>query len=148
MAGEAEHHPGNVSVACGKLRTVERRKSKVAKGDRAVTGRTGEAAALAWYRAAGYRLVARNWTCRAGEVDLILARGRTVVFSEVKTRRGSAFGDPFEAVTWRKQEKLRLLAETFLAGGGKGPNEVRFDVASVVVAPDGHLSIDVFEQAF
>jgi putative endonuclease len=137
-----------VSVACGKLTSVERRNSEAAIGDRAETGRAGEAAALAWYRSAGYRLVARNWTCRAGEVDLILARGRTVVFCEVKTRRGSAFGDPFEAVTWRKQEKLRLLAETYLAGGGKGRNEVRFDVASVIVAPDGHPSVHVFEQAF
>jgi putative endonuclease len=115
---------------------------------RSVTGRTGEAATLAWYRSAGYRLIARNWQCRAGEVDLIVARGRTVVFCEVKTRRGLAFGGPFEAVTRKKQEKLRLLAETFLAGGTGGPEEVRFDVASVIVAPDGNPSVHVFEQAF
>jgi putative endonuclease len=115
---------------------------------RAATGRAGEAAAFDWYRAAGYRLVARNWMCRIGEIDLIVARGPTVVFCEVKARRGSALGGPFEAVTRRKQEKLKRLAESFLAAWSGTCHEMRFDVASVTIARDGRASVHVFEQAF
>src|SRR6266480_2000362 len=96
-------------------------------------GRTGESAALATYEARGYRLVARNWRCRLGEVDLVVRRGGLLAFCEVKARRGSRFGAPFEAVHGSKQRKLRKLAEVFL-GSFEGPvSEVRFDVASVTV---------------
>jgi putative endonuclease len=113
-------------------------------------GRAGEEAALSWYRERGYSLVARNWRCALGELDLVLARSRELVFCEVKARRGAAFGRPFDAVTWRKQRKLANLAEAFLASSRVRPRSVRFDVASVVVdrgAPRG-LGVYVFEHAF
>ena len=113
----------------------------------------GEEAALARYRAAGYRLVARNWRCRIGELDLVLARDGVLVFCEVKCRRGSAFGGPYEAVNMSKQRKLRSVAEAFLgqafpAGGGAGPARVRFDVASVTVDRSGRAAVHLFEDAF
>ena len=116
-------------------------------------GRLGEDAALQRYRRAGYRAVARNWRCRIGEIDLILARGRTLVVCEVKARRGSGHGAPFEAVHRRKQEKLRLLAEAFLATEARTVAvletvQVRFDVASITVTPGGVVSVHVFEDAF
>jgi putative endonuclease len=113
-------------------------------------GRAGEEAALAWYRSRGYALVARNWRCALGELDLVLARGADLVFCEVKARRGAAFGGPFEAVTGRKQRKLALLAEAFLASCGARPRSVRFDVASVLVdaGSPGGLRVHVFEHAF
>jgi putative endonuclease len=115
-------------------------------GGRSALGAQGELAALAHYRWAGYRLVARNWRCRLGELDLVLARGRTLVFCEVKTRRGAGLGGPFEAVTWKKQGKLRALAEAFLAASPVGWEDVRFDVASVM-AGDPPV-VHVFEAAF
>jgi putative endonuclease len=111
-------------------------------------GRVGEDAALARYLAGGYRLVARNWRCRLGEIDLILARGGSLVLCEVKARRGSALGGPFDAVTWRKQGRLRRLALAFLTASGLAPDEVRFDVASVTVDQAGRSSVQLFEQAF
>ena len=111
-------------------------------------GRIGEDAALRRYLARGYRLVARNWTCPIGELDLVLSRGDVLVFCEVKARRGSALGGPFEAVTWRKQRKLRLLAEAFLASSRIAAPALRFDVASVSVAGPGEPSVHVFEAAF
>lgn len=114
-------------------------------------GRMGEEAALAHYRRSGYRLVARNWRCPLGELDLVLSRGRTLVFSEVKTRRSSALGAPHESVAWKKQRKLRVLAQAFLAEL-KVPRqefqEVRFDVASVTPSRQGGATVYVFEQAF
>ena len=57
-------------------------------------GRWGEEEAARWYRTRGYEVVARNWRCRAGELDLVARIDRTVVFCEVKARRSDAFGIP------------------------------------------------------
>jgi putative endonuclease len=116
-------------------------------------GRRGEDAALRRYEQAGYRLVARNWRCRLGEIDLVLARGTTLVVCEVKARRGSGLGGPFEAVGVRKREKLRRLAQAFLLSEARSaaPSaaiDLRFDVASVTVGMGGHVSVHVFEDAF
>jgi putative endonuclease len=111
-------------------------------------GVQGEEAALEHYLRAGYRVVARNWRCSLGELDLVMARGRTLVFCEVKTRRGNVFGGPFEAVTWRKQTKLRGLAQAFLAARPAGWEELRFDVASVMVGEGHPPAVHVFESAF
>lgn len=111
-------------------------------------GRTGEAAALAYYLRSGYRLVARNWRCSLGELDLVVAKGSMLVFCEVKCRRGARLGGPYEAVTWKKQRKIRMLAEAFLAVPDRQASAVRFDVASVVLDAAGTASIFVFEGAF
>jgi putative endonuclease len=112
---------------------------------RSELGAAGEDAAAAWYAARGYHVLARNWWCSTGELDLVLGRGDLVVICEVKTRRGSTFGAGFEAVGWRKQRKLRQLATVLL---GHVPRaSVRFDVASVSVGR-GRSSVEVFEDAF
>ena len=111
-------------------------------------GTAGEAAALAHYRRAGYRVVARNWRCALGEIDLVVAKDSTLVFCEVKCRRGLALGGPYEAVTWKKQRKLRVLANAFLAATRRGVPGVRFDVASVTLDVRGDASVFVFEDAF
>jgi putative endonuclease len=115
---------------------------------RPVVGRAGEQATLEHYRRRGYRLMARNWRCPAGELDLVLSRGSLVVFCEVKTRTGDRLGGGYEAVTWRKRAKLRQLAELFLGLGRHRPSAVRFDVASVFVPARGPPVIDLFEDAF
>src|SRR5438874_11599467 len=90
---------------------------------RLALGSAGEDAALRRYRELGYRPLARNWRCPLGEIDLVVARGGMLVFCEVKTRAGSGFGGGYEAVTWRKQRKLRQLAEVYLLTSGPGPLE-------------------------
>ena len=110
-------------------------------------GARGEDAAADAYRGRGYRIVARNWRCRLGEIDLVVERGGVLVFCEVKSRRGVAFGGGYEAVSWRKQAKLRALAEAFLQAHGSRPQAVRFDVASVAFLRD-RSSVEVFEEAF
>lgn len=115
-------------------------------------GARGEQAALELYRRRGFSLVASNWRCSLGEIDLVLRRRDVLVFCEVKTRRGSACGTGFEAVDARKQRKLRSLAEVFLLTHGVGAISVRFDVASVAVRtgskPGGDTQVELFEDAF
>ena len=97
-------------------------------------GAQGEQRAASWYAAQGYVVVARNWRCREGEIDLVVwSRRSDLVFCEVKTRSSDRFGLPAEAVTVAKQRRLRRLAARFLAeAGGAGGRSLRFDVASVV----------------
>lgn len=110
-------------------------------------GTRGEDAAADAYLRRGYRIVARNWRCRLGELDLVAERRGVVVFCEVKSRRGDAYGGGYEAVTSRKQAKLRSLAEVFLQAAGARPGAIRFDVASVVVRAE-RSTVEVFEDAF
>jgi len=116
--------------------------------ERTTVGRRGELAAEARYVARGYRVVARNWRCRLGELDLVVSRGGSLVFCEVKTRRGARYGGGFEAVDARKRQKVRALAEVFLLQARADPRSVRFDVASVWMKRDGSTSVEIFEDAF
>ncbi|HFE66718.1 MAG TPA: YraN family protein [Chloroflexi bacterium] len=78
-------------------------------------GAWGEGVAATHLEAEGYRIVARNWRCRQGEIDLIAQAGATLVFVEVKTRRGRSMGSPEEALTPQKSRKLIQLAQLYLA---------------------------------
>lgn len=106
-------------------------------------GARGEDAVAGWYEAAGYEVVARNWRCRTGELDLIVRRGGVYVFCEVKTRTSTAFGAPQEAVTRKKQARLRSLAAQWLQTSPGRVAELRFDVACVLGD-----DIEVLERAF
>lgn len=108
----------------------------------------GERRAARWYEDRGYEIVDRNWRGPGGEIDLVVKKGSTLVFCEVKTRSGLAFGSPFEAVTGPKQARIRRLASAWLrqhrsGQPGRGPDQIRFDVASVM-----HGEVDVIEAAF
>ena len=116
--------------------------------DRRALGDAGERAVADWYEASGYTVLDRNWRCRDGELDLVVARGSVVVFCEVKTRRSDAFGQPFEAVTLAKQRRLRTLATRWLAEHPGGARDVRFDVAAVRMSRTGDPSTEVIEAAF
>jgi putative endonuclease len=106
-------------------------------------GRRGEELAAAWYRDHGFELVARNWRCPSGEVDLIARRGRLLVVCEVKSRRNDAYGGPAAAVGRVKQQRLRRLAAEWLATTGVRGVDVRFDVTGIDIEV-----IEVIEAAF
>ena len=123
-------------------------RGNAAPDPRRALGRRGEDLVAAWYDDAGYRILDRNWRCRDGELDLVLARGKTVVFCEVKTRSSTRFGAPVEAVTAAKQRKLRTLALQWLAAHDRRGGDLRFDVASVLVVNAGDPVVDILEGVF
>ena len=96
-------------------------------------GATGESLAADLYRRLGFTIVDRNWRCASGELDLVVASGRLLVFCEVKTRRTDFFGSPAEAVGYQKQARLRRLAAAWMGEHRSGHRNVRFDVVSVLV---------------
>lgn len=112
------------------------------------TGREGEAAAAAHLGARGYRILERNLRFRAGEIDLVAEEGGFLVFVEVKTRTGSAFGSAAEAVTAEKQRRLVRLAGLYLARRGGTPPPCRFDVVTVELGPTGAWDCQIIRGAF
>lgn len=125
-------------------RLSDKRPKKQATSKRARLGAEGESKVLDWYQEKGYELVARNWRCRTGEIDLIVSRRQTLVFCEVKTRTSSAFGGPFAAVGETKQARLRSLALEWLAANpAPQRRQLRFDVAGVLAG-----EVEVIENAF
>lgn len=114
---------------------------------RTALGRRGEDLAARRYEDDGYTVVCRNFRCSAGEIDLVVQRGETLVFSEVKTRATDFFGDPSEAVTPAKQARLRRLAAIWLGENRRRAMEVRFDVVSIVIDRSG-ARVSRYEDAF
>jgi putative endonuclease len=110
---------------------------------RRALGIAGEDAAAAWYEANGYEVLARNWRCREGELDLVVRRNRLIVFCEVKARASNVFGAPAEAVNHLKRQRLRVLAAKWLEDAPIRAREIRFDVASIVGD-----AVEIIEGAF
>jgi putative endonuclease len=97
----------------------------------AAAGRAAERRALWHYRLRGYRVLGSNVWIGGNELDLVLRRGRQLVFCEVKAKAGERYGDPFEMVTAEKQRRLRRAAEAWLAvNPGLAELEPRFDVVA------------------
>jgi putative endonuclease len=97
-------------------------------------GRRGEELAIAELVRSGYEVVARNWRCQAGEVDIVTCRGETWHFFEVRTRRGREFGTPEESLTPTKQQRMIDVALTYL--GEHQLNDVDWRIGLVAVEMD------------
>ncbi len=111
-------------------------------------GDRGEELALRYLQRRGYSLVARNYRRRGGEIDLILRQDETLVFVEVKLRRGIGFGDPVESVTPRKQARIRAVAEQYLAEEEPEFSEARFDVVGILSDDNRPSRIQHIQDAF
>ena len=100
-------------------------------------GRYGEDVAARHLAESGLVILARNWRCSAGELDIVARDGDVLVVCEVKTRSQTRYGTPIEAVTPRKAERLRVLATRWMAEHAARPRAVRFDVVAVLSSRPG-----------
>lgn len=107
--------------------------------DRQSLGRQGEEVAARRLVAEGYRILARNYRCPAGEVDLVAQDGECLVFVEVRTRRGDLWGTPEESVTRAKQARLVAVAQAYLAAHEAWDADWRVDVVAIDVDPRGQV---------
>lgn len=105
-------------------------------------GRYGEDVAARHLTESGLVVLARNWRCREGEIDIVAREGDVLVICEVKTRRDTTHGTPVEAVTPRKADRLRILAQRWLAAHEARPRAVRFDVVAVLASGQGAAVVD------
>ena len=110
-------------------------------------GAFGERVAAAHLEAKGYRIRARNFRCREGEIDIVAEDGDSLVFVEVRTRRGDAFGSPAESVTEAKERRLLTVARAYLQQHNDVPPNQRIDVVAVKLSRGRLLAVEHIEGA-
>jgi putative endonuclease len=115
---------------------------------RQALGRKGEEVAVDFLKKQGYRIIKRNYRCRAGEIDIIAKQGSSLVFVEVKTRRSTHFGLPEEAVSYEKKRHLTRVALGYFTHYRIKETKCRFDVVSVVMNENGVKEIRLIKNAF
>jgi len=99
------------------------------------TGKIGEDLAATFLETRGFRLISKNWSCRLGEIDLIVERNGELRFVEVKTRHSTQFGYPEEAITPTKLEHLRRAIELYLRTVQNPPERYQADAISILAKP-------------
>lgn len=112
--------------------------------NRRAKGAEAENAAAAYLESLGYEILCRNYYVRGGEIDLIARDGSYLVFIEVKSRKDRKSGDPAEALTERKKQRICLAARVYLMKERLSPETpVRFDVVSILAG-----EINLIRDAF
>jgi putative endonuclease len=115
--------------------------------DRKGLGRRGEELAACYLADKGYKILARNWRCEVGELDLVASDADCLAFVEVRTRRGRALGSPEESITAAKQARLATLAEAYVQANDCA-GDWRIDVVAVEMDGRGRLlRVDHYENA-
>lgn len=114
---------------------------------RAELGARGEQIAVDHLTAAGLTVLDRNWRSGRGELDVVAREHDVLVFCEVKTRSGTGYGSPLEAVTPVKQARLKRLAAQWLDAHDQHGRRLRFDVVGVLVLA-GRTSVQHVRGAF
>ncbi|WP_203335311.1 YraN family protein [Nocardioides limicola] len=109
---------------------------------RQALGAYGEGLAARTLSETGMVVLDRNWRCDAGEIDLVLRDGNTLVICEVKTRTSDEFGSPLEAVDATKLARLRRLGARWVTEHGIRPDDIRIDLVGIVRPRRGPAVID------
>jgi putative endonuclease len=112
-------------------------------------GRWGEKYCQRFLKRKGLKKLARNFSCKTGEIDLIMVDiDGTIVFVEVRTRADESFGPAESSITFAKKAKLLRTAQYFLATHNIENRPFRFDVVTIVLAPTGRPLLRHYENAF
>jgi putative endonuclease len=98
-------------------------------------GNRGEDLAAVFLMARGFRILARNWSCRLGEIDVIAEKDGVTHFVEVKTRRSQAYGNPEEAITRNKIQHLARAIQVYLQTSRTPPRDYQMDALAILAVP-------------
>ena len=112
-----------------------------------VLGKYGEDVAAQYLNDRGYQIVDRNWRCSTGEIDLVALHNGRYIFVEVKTRNGTGFGHPFEAITSNKVLRMRKLVAQWCSANEKAGARVRLDAIAVLIS-GGRVAVEHLKQVF
>ena len=107
--------------------------------DKRLIGILGEKLVCKWYTDRKYKLLGINYKTRFGEIDIIAQSRNTIVFVEVKTRSGDGYGQPSEAVDYKKREKYFKIATDYLMRTGESESVCRFDVVEIEKGEINHI---------
>lgn len=120
---------------------------KMKEDDKSV-GQLGETIACQYLARHGYRIIRRNYRTKLGEIDIIAEEQGTLVFVEVKARRGHQCGHPFESVTPFKCRQISKTALLYLAETGREGQPARFDVVAISFTGENAPVIELVKNAF
>ena len=112
------------------------------------TGSQGENIAVSFLEKQGYIVLARNYRQRFGEIDIVAEDQGVLVFVEVKTRKNDRYGSPFEAVDFRKQQKLSMMAQDYISRNNMEDSAARFDVVAVRLGSGSQPKVELIRDAF
>lgn len=115
---------------------------------RAEVGARGEAAVAAYFEAQGYVVEARNWSCRVGELDLVVSQGDLVAFVEVRTVTTDWLDSPIRTIDGGKQARVARAADAYLQQREGEVDRVRFDVVGVRLRRFGGPQVEHLPDAF
>lgn len=115
---------------------------------RQALGKLGEDLACGELTRRGYRILARRYRTRFGEIDIIAEQGATVVFVEVKARRTSRFGAAADAIPFWKRRRIGAMALDYLGWTGRANDRCRFDVVAIDGIGTSAMTVRVIENAF
>ena len=119
------------------------------QGSSAQSGKDAELHALDYLQQQGLRLLAQNWLCKRGELDLVMLDGDTVVFVEVRYRQHAQWGGALASIDARKRQKLILAAQFFLQKEHHWADRpCRFDVVAMESTPSGTADLTWLKNAF
>lgn len=116
--------------------------------DRISLGKQGEDLAATYLKSHGVDIIKRNYRQKSGEIDIIARDQECLVFVEVKTRKSLRYGQPFEAVTPKKQAQISRIALDYMTRNKLSDQAVRFDVVSIVMCKDGKPQIEHLANCF
>jgi putative endonuclease len=114
----------------------------MAMGAKDDLGREGEQAAVSYLEGRGFRILDRNWRSADGEIDIVAVDRHTFVVCEVKTRSGTRYGTPLDAVGRAKRKRLRRLAAQWLSAHGVRFDQIRIDVLGLLRDGAGGFTVE------
>ena len=115
---------------------------------RRAIGDIGEALAKTYFEKRGFEIVAQNICYRFGEIDVVMRRGLTLYFVEVKYRRSLVFGRPEEAVTRQKQKRFKMAVLRYLQDNGLQARNFQIDVLGILAIPNQEIEYTWISPAF
>ena len=115
---------------------------------RRALGAEGEKIALQFLEKEGMKLLAKNYRCRLGELDLVFQEGSQIVFVEVRTKASLEYGTGFDSITYQKRTKLKSIAQQFLAYHNLSEADIRFDVVAIFKYASGLHKLEHLRGAF
>ena len=121
---------------------------KIKTTEKISVGQQGETLACQYLASQGYRIIVRNYRTKLGEIDIVAEERGTLVFVEVKTRRGHQCGHPFEAVTPAKCRQISKVALQYLAQTGREGQAARFDVVAISFSGEAAPVVELARNAF
>lgn len=121
---------------------------KIKTTEKISVGQQGETLACQYLTRQGYRIIVRNYRTKLGEIDIVAEERGTLVFVEVKTRRGHQCGHPFEAVTPAKCRQISKVALQYLAQTGREGQAARFDVVAISFSGEAAPVVELARNAF